>query len=227
MVQAVNRPPFMLGGGQVYTMGAMNPTNTPMLESPAKLPKTGGYDGSGINPGGGAISPPPVQATPAIPNTPIGATTAQPQQNYNATADNPLAALSNYQPQSKTGSYTAPSFQGQAQFEPGSYSAGSVPTPNYQAGNTQAQQVSANPASAGQFDVSAFRPFADAVYSEATRQLDPQFQSQENAFRQRMVNQGIQEGTPAFDAALANFERSRNDAYASARNQSLAQALGA
>lgn len=52
-------------------------------------------------------------------------------------------------------------------------------------------------------------------------------QSQEAAFRQRMVNQGIQEGTPAFDAAYANFERSRNDAYSSARNQALAQALGA
>ena len=52
-------------------------------------------------------------------------------------------------------------------------------------------------------------------------------QSQEAAFRQRMVNQGIQEGTPAFDTAYANFERSRNDAYSSARNQALAQALGA
>ena len=42
-----------------------------------------------------------------------------------------------------------------------------------------------------------------------------------------MVNQGIQEGTAAFDTAYANFERSRNDAYSSARNQALAQALGA
>lgn len=82
--------------------------------------------------------------------------------------------------------------------------------------------MGATPATAGQFDVSAFRPFADAVYSEASRQLDPQFQSQEAAFRQRMVNQGIQEGTQAFDTAYANFERSRNDAYSSARNQALA-----
>ena len=87
--------------------------------------------------------------------------------------------------------------------------------------------MGAQNASAGQFDVSAFRPFADAVYSEQQRLLDPQMQSQEAAFRQRMVNQGIQEGTPAFDAAYANFERSRNDAYSSARNQALAQALGA
>lgn len=106
-------------------------------------------------------------------------------------------------------------------------SAPQISSPNYQAGNTSAQQVGAQNASAGQFDVSAFRPFADAVYSEQQRLLDPQMQSQEAAFRQRMVNQGIQEGTPAFDAAYANFERSRNDAYSSARNQALAQALGA
>lgn len=87
--------------------------------------------------------------------------------------------------------------------------------------------MGAQNASAGQFDVNAFRPFADAVFSEQQRLLDPQFQSQEASFRQRMVNQGIQEGTPAFDAAYANFERSRNDAYSSARNQALAQALGA
>ena len=87
--------------------------------------------------------------------------------------------------------------------------------------------MGAQNATAGQFDVNAFRPFADAVYSEQTRQLDPQFQAQEASFRQRMVNQGIQEGTPAFDTAYANFERSRNDAYGSARNQALAQALGA
>lgn len=191
----------------------------------------GGYDSSGINPGGGKIrapmTAPPVSTNPGIPVTPLPAPTQPPAApppppTFNATADNPMAALSTYQPQQKQGSYAAPTFQGSAQFEAGSYGAPTISTPAYQAGNTQAQKVSANPASAGQFDVSAFRPFADAVYSEATRQLDPQFQSQENAFRQRMVNQGIQEGTPAFDSAYANFERSRNDAYSQARNQSLA-----
>jgi hypothetical protein len=49
----------------------------------------------------------------------------------------------------------------------------------------------------------------------------------EAAFRQRMVGQGIQEGSEAYDRAFANFSRERNDAYSSARNQALAQALGA
>lgn len=82
-------------------------------------------------------------------------------------------------------------------------------------------------ANAGRMDVEAFRPFADSVYSEATRQLDPMMQQREADFRQRMINQGLQEGTEAYDKAFANFSRERNDAYGSARNQALAQALGA
>lgn len=219
MAIATSKPPFMMGGGQIYTLGGKAALD-------GGLPETGGYNSSGINPGG-MFTPPPIKATPAVPPAPVQPPASQPaqpapQQSFDATAANPMAPMSTYQPQQKQGSYAAPTFQGSAQFEAGSYNAPTISTPAYQAGNTQAQQVSANPASAGQFDVSAFRPFADAVYSEATRQLDPQFQSQENAFRQRMVNQGIQEGTPAFDAALANFERSRNDAYSQARNQSLA-----
>ena len=88
--------------------------------------------------------------------------------------------------------------------------------------NVTAPNVGTERASAGQFDVQAFRPFADAVFSEATRQLDPMMQQREADFRQRMVNQGLQEGTEAYDKAFANFTRERNDAYGSARNQALA-----
>lgn len=86
----------------------------------------------------------------------------------------------------------------------------------------QTVQAATTGASVGDFDVSKFRPFSDAVYSEATRQLDPMMQQREADFRQRMVNQGLQEGTDAFDKAYANFSRERNDAYGSARNQALA-----
>ena len=161
------------------------------------------------------------------------------------TEQNPLAPLNNYQSRQQQGSYQAPAFQGQANYQGGSYTAPQVQAPGvagynaqsataptinvgpYAAGNTQAGAVGAQNASAGQFDVNAFRPFSDAVYSEATRQLDPAMQSREAEFRQRMVNQGIQEGTDAYDNAYGNFSRERNDAYGSARNQALAQALGA
>ncbi|MCF1558983.1 hypothetical protein, partial [Escherichia coli] len=51
-------------------------------------------------------------------------------------------------------------------FESGQYNAPQVAQQAYQGGNTQAQGVQSQNATAGQFDVNAFRPFADAVYSE-------------------------------------------------------------
>ena len=231
---------------QSYDSSGINPGGG-MVNSMRMMPDAPDFGG-----GGGAplpsqppattppVTPPPV-TTPAGPSTPVAA----PPPDLSPTAANPLAPLNSYQAQQATGSYQAPAFQGSSSYQAGSYQAPQIDAPqaqgyqaqsynapqaqapNYQAGNASAQQVGSQNATAGQFDVSAFRPFADAVYSEATRQLDPQMASQEAAFRQRMVNQGIQEGTPAFDAAYANFERSRNDAYSQARNQSLAQALGA
>lgn len=192
------------------------------------VPDTGGGGGVPRPPTTPPATTPPVTAppvtTPATPSTPVPA----PQQDFSPTAQNPLAPLNNYQPQQLSGSYQAPAFQGQSNYQPqssqigaASYSPQTSGQP-YQAGSTQAQSVGFDPARAGQFDVNAFRPFADAVYSEATRQLDPQMQAREAQFRQQMVNQGIQEGSDAWNNAFANFSRDRNDAYSQARNQSLA-----
>lgn len=78
-----------------------------------------------------------------------------------------------------------------------------------------------------QLNMNAFKPFADAAYSQAASRLDPQFAQGEADFRQRMVSQGISEGNEAYDKAYANFQMGKNDAYAGARNDSLAQALAA
>ena len=67
--------------------------------------------------------------------------------------------------------------------------------------------------------IGEFQRYSDNAYSEATRRLDPQFEAQQRAFDQDMVNRGIAPGTPAYDNARANFDQSRNDAYASARAQ--------
>lgn len=66
-----------------------------------------------------------------------------------------------------------------------------------------------------------WREFSDSAYEEMARALDPQFQQAENDFRQRMVNQGIAEGSEAYDNAYANFTRTRNDAYDQARRSSI------
>lgn len=99
---------------------------------------------------------------------------------------------------------------------------GELPQASYSPQAVSAGPVNAQSGEARMFDMASFRPFQDAVMSEATRSLDPMFADREAAFRQRMVAQGIQEGTDAFDRAYANFSRERNDAYSSARNQALA-----
>lgn len=76
-------------------------------------------------------------------------------------------------------------------------------------------------------NIASLQPWQDATYQQATRALDPQFQQAEARFNQDMVNRGIAQGSEAYTAARGDFDRSRNDAYGSARNQALAQALAA
>lgn len=76
-------------------------------------------------------------------------------------------------------------------------------------------------------ELSGMQPFIDAAYNQSASRLDPQFAQADRAFQQQMVNQGLQPGTQAYDDARANFDRNRNDAYASARNAAMGQGLAA
>lgn len=74
--------------------------------------------------------------------------------------------------------------------------------------------------SAGRFeaDPGTWRQQAeDAAYQRSTSRLDPQFQAQEQQLLTRLRNQGLQPGDQAYDAAMSNFQRGRNDAYEQAR----------
>jgi hypothetical protein len=57
----------------------------------------------------------------------------------------------------------------------------------------------------------------DAAYQRSLNRLDPQFQAQEQSLLNRLRNQGLSAGDQAYDAALQNFNRGRNDAYEQAR----------
>lgn len=61
----------------------------------------------------------------------------------------------------------------------------------------------------------------DAVYNKATSRLDPLWKERENELSIRLANQGLQAGDQAFDSAMANMLRARNDAYAGARNDAI------
>lgn len=76
-----------------------------------------------------------------------------------------------------------------------------------------------------QTDVSQMRQGAqDALYARNTEYLNPQFQRDEQALRSRLANQGIVEGSEAYQNAMQDFDRSKEIAYRQARNESIAGA---
>lgn len=56
----------------------------------------------------------------------------------------------------------------------------------------------------------------DAAYGRLTSRLDPRFQQQEQAMEVKLRNQGLRPGDEAYDAAMGNLMRSKEDAYSSA-----------
>ncbi len=64
-----------------------------------------------------------------------------------------------------------------------------------------------------------------------SKRLDPRFARDEEALRTRLVNQGVREGSAAYDAAINNFSQGKNDAYnqlaLTGRSQAVQEALTA
>lgn len=60
---------------------------------------------------------------------------------------------------------------------------------------------------------------SDAVYNELTKRYDDRFTRDEDALRTRLVNQGLQEGSEAWNSAYKDFQNTKSDAYGSAANQ--------
>lgn len=61
----------------------------------------------------------------------------------------------------------------------------------------------------------------DAMMARARRLLDPQFAEQQRTMEQQLANRGLAPGSEAYDNAVSQFGRARNDAYESAANQSV------
>lgn len=57
----------------------------------------------------------------------------------------------------------------------------------------------------------------DAAYGRATSRLDPQFAQSDEALEVKLRNQGLRAGDQAYDSAMANYGRDKNDAYEQAR----------
>lgn len=67
------------------------------------------------------------------------------------------------------------------------------------------------------------RQAQDAVYNQATSRLDPQWGNAQHDLDSKLANQGIVQGSEAYDRAQGQFGRERNDAY----NQANYSAVGA
>ncbi len=78
-----------------------------------------------------------------------------------------------------------------------------------------------------EYDPSEIRQKAeDAAYGRATSRLDPRFEQEGNALEIKLANQGLSPGDAAYDNAMGNFNRSKEDAYANAQNMAVGQGKG-
>ena len=62
-----------------------------------------------------------------------------------------------------------------------------------------------------------YQDAGDAIYGQATSRLDPQWQQREQQMDSKLRNQGIKPGDEAYDIAMENLGRDRNDAYQQAQ----------
>jgi hypothetical protein len=70
-------------------------------------------------------------------------------------------------------------------------------------------------------DAAARQQVIDSVYGQFKSRLDPRFEGEQLAMETKLANSGIPRGSPAFSAAMDDFNRARNDAYQTAQNAAI------
>lgn len=87
--------------------------------------------------------------------------------------------------------------------------------------NAMGQDVYAGVADLPTADAATRQKVEDALYSRLTSRLNPEFSSAENLTRSTLMNRGIAENSDAWRRELDNFNRGKNDAYSTARWDSI------
>lgn len=96
-----------------------------------------------------------------------------------------------------------------------------------QSGVGYVQQAMANPLQAQEIQRKLQDPqllqqqTVDALYKANTQYLDPQFEQSEANLRNRLANQGITQGSEAYEREMGNLARQKQRAYESARNAAI------
>lgn len=67
----------------------------------------------------------------------------------------------------------------------------------------------------------------DALYNQQTQYLDPQFAQSQSRLENQLANQGITRGSEAWNNAIAEQGRQKQQAYESARQSAIGQGVGA
>lgn len=75
-------------------------------------------------------------------------------------------------------------------------------------------KVATLPTNANQYSTDA----ANAIFGQAKQNLDPQFAEEQSQLQDQLSRQGIPVGSQAYSQSLADFNRSKNNAYATAQN---------
>lgn len=65
-----------------------------------------------------------------------------------------------------------------------------------------------------------------AYYDQETASLDPQWQQQQKQLEDKLTQQGITEGSDAWNTQMSNFQLGKTQAYQSAKNNSITGATG-
>lgn len=67
----------------------------------------------------------------------------------------------------------------------------------------------------------------DAIYRQQQQYLDPQFQQSQDALTSQLANQGITQGSQAYDTAMKNAALQRQQAYSNAQMNAIQGGVGA
>lgn len=76
----------------------------------------------------------------------------------------------------------------------------------------------------GAFDSSSVQKIEDQSYANQTSRLDPQWKQNDEMQASKLANQGIVQGSEAYDNAMRTYGENKNDAYTQARQAAIATA---
>ncbi len=76
----------------------------------------------------------------------------------------------------------------------------------------------------GPMDLNSVQKIQDQSYADQTARLDPQWKQNDQTQASTLANQGIMQGSEAYNNAMRTYGQSKNDAYTQARQAALATA---